>query len=291
MVASPPREETATGSRNVKPKQAQQQQAAATGVGEHKPRPQQEKGLKCPRCPSTNTKFCYYNNNSVTQPRFFCKACRRYWTVGGTQRNVPVGGGCRKNKQHNKAASSSTSSSDSKNMNMNLSQQLMMLPTATVPPPADFPNVLPTFMSTTGGVQLPTGDNLLFTPLPLPSNPAGTTPSFLDMLRAGGGGGFLDGGSNRITALPFLLPAPSFAAMLQHGHGMMKGDHQQLHQPGVDQEVKPLMTAAGGAGSSAGGGAVQEQHVVGGGDGGSAPADNNSKGGGASAGSIIDNWQ
>ncbi|CAA6658200.1 unnamed protein product [Spirodela intermedia] len=50
-----------------------------------------------PRCDSSNTKFCYYNNYSLSQPRHFCKACKRYWTRGGTLRNVPVGGGCRKN--------------------------------------------------------------------------------------------------------------------------------------------------------------------------------------------------
>ncbi|OIV90416.1 hypothetical protein TanjilG_10902 [Lupinus angustifolius] len=56
----------------------------------------------CPRCGSSNTKFCYYNNYSLTQPRYFCKGCRRYWTKGGSLRNVPVGGGCRKNRRGNK---------------------------------------------------------------------------------------------------------------------------------------------------------------------------------------------
>lgn len=56
-------------------------------------------GLKCPRCDSLNTKFCYYNNYNLSQPRYFCKSCRRYWTKGGVLRNVPVGGGCRKNKR------------------------------------------------------------------------------------------------------------------------------------------------------------------------------------------------
>ncbi|KAH7423185.1 hypothetical protein KP509_12G042700 [Ceratopteris richardii] len=55
--------------------------------------------LRCPRCDSPNTKFCYYNNYSLLQPRYFCKSCRRYWTKGGALRNVPVGGGCRKNKR------------------------------------------------------------------------------------------------------------------------------------------------------------------------------------------------
>uniref|UniRef100_A0A7N1A6D8 Dof zinc finger protein n=1 Tax=Kalanchoe fedtschenkoi TaxID=63787 RepID=A0A7N1A6D8_KALFE len=71
---------------------------------EKKPRPQPEQAPKCPRCDSGNTKFCYYNNYSLSQPRYFCKACRRYWTKGGTLRNVPVGGGCRKNKRSAKRA-------------------------------------------------------------------------------------------------------------------------------------------------------------------------------------------
>ncbi|CAA7404319.1 unnamed protein product [Spirodela intermedia] len=57
-----------------------------------------QQNLRCPRCDSTNTKFCYYNNYNLTQPRHFCKTCRRYWTKGGALRNVPIGGGCRKAK-------------------------------------------------------------------------------------------------------------------------------------------------------------------------------------------------
>ncbi|KAK7265891.1 hypothetical protein RJT34_33516 [Clitoria ternatea] len=72
--------------------------------------------LKCPRCDSLNTKFCYYNNYNLSQPRHFCKNCRRYWTKGGVLRNVPVGGGSRKSKRSNKPTkppSDSHSSSDS----------------------------------------------------------------------------------------------------------------------------------------------------------------------------------
>lgn len=58
------------------------------------------KVIPCPRCESMNTKFCYYNNYSVTQPRHFCRQCQRYWTAGGTLRNVPVGGGSRKKSRH-----------------------------------------------------------------------------------------------------------------------------------------------------------------------------------------------
>ncbi|XWS15761.1 hypothetical protein CRYUN_Cryun34aG0029800 [Craigia yunnanensis] len=71
---------------NQQPQQQQQQQ-------------QQHPPQNCPRCESLNTKFCYYNNYSLSQPRYFCKTCRRYWTQGGTLRNVPVGGGCRKGKR------------------------------------------------------------------------------------------------------------------------------------------------------------------------------------------------
>ncbi|TVU49373.1 hypothetical protein EJB05_00681, partial [Eragrostis curvula] len=47
---------------------------------------------QCPRCASRDTKFCYYNNYNTAQPRHFCRACRRYWSLGGSLRNVPVGG-------------------------------------------------------------------------------------------------------------------------------------------------------------------------------------------------------
>ncbi|CAL9177222.1 unnamed protein product [Musa hybrid cultivar] len=89
-MASLPLEGTLTGCQNLQRQQQQQ---------ERRVRPQPEQSLKCPRCESTNTKFCYYNNYSLSQPRHFCKGCRRYWTKGGSLRNVPVGGGCRKNKK------------------------------------------------------------------------------------------------------------------------------------------------------------------------------------------------
>ncbi|XP_044476521.1 LOW QUALITY PROTEIN: dof zinc finger protein DOF4.6-like [Mangifera indica] len=74
---------------------------------DRKARPQKEaQPLNCPRCNSTNTKFCYYNNYSLTQPRYFCKTCRRYWTEGGSLRNIPVGGGSRKNKRSSSSSSS-----------------------------------------------------------------------------------------------------------------------------------------------------------------------------------------
>lgn len=80
-------------------------------ITERKTRPQEQ--LNCPRCNSTNTKFCYYNNYSLTQPRYFCKTCRRYWTEGGSLRNVPVGGGSRKNKRSLSSTPPTSSSSSS----------------------------------------------------------------------------------------------------------------------------------------------------------------------------------
>ncbi|KAL8457466.1 hypothetical protein ACS0TY_035361 [Phlomoides rotata] len=66
--------------------------------GQQKTLKKPDKILPCPRCNSMDTKFCYYNNYNVNQPRHFCKSCQRYWTAGGTMRNVPVGAGRRKNK-------------------------------------------------------------------------------------------------------------------------------------------------------------------------------------------------
>ncbi|KAI5657341.1 hypothetical protein M9H77_26134 [Catharanthus roseus] len=57
-----------------------------------------DKIIACPRCKSMETKFCYFNNYNVNQPRHFCKGCQRYWTAGGALRNVPVGAGRRKSK-------------------------------------------------------------------------------------------------------------------------------------------------------------------------------------------------
>ncbi|KAJ8768421.1 hypothetical protein K2173_021574 [Erythroxylum novogranatense] len=81
-------------------------QKTPPSASERKTRPHKEQAFNCPRCNSTNTKFCYYNNYSLTQPRYFCKTCRRYWTEGGSLRNIPVGGGSRKNKRSPSSSSS-----------------------------------------------------------------------------------------------------------------------------------------------------------------------------------------
>ncbi|GJN31115.1 hypothetical protein PR202_gb19473 [Eleusine coracana subsp. coracana] len=92
-----PQKGGAGGGGTTPPPPSQQQQPP--------PPPPPDQVLRCPRCDSPNTKFCYYNNYSLSQPRHFCKTCRRYWTKGGALRNVPVGGGCRKNKRSRSTAS------------------------------------------------------------------------------------------------------------------------------------------------------------------------------------------
>ncbi|KAL8494424.1 hypothetical protein ACS0TY_025290 [Phlomoides rotata] len=58
------------GGRNVKTQQEKKVRATAAAAADMQ-------ALKCPRCDSANTKFCYYNNYSLSQPRYFCKSCRR----------------------------------------------------------------------------------------------------------------------------------------------------------------------------------------------------------------------
>lgn len=157
---------------------------------EKKPRPQPEQALRCPRCDSTNTKFCYYNNYSLSQPRYFCKGCRRYWTKGGSLRNVPVGGGCRKNKRSSPSASNSSSTS-SKKPALQDPQDIhnprsLLLPSMPLPPltydPSDLTLAFSSFHSH--------DPFLLGNPNPNPNGPA-----FLDILRGAdhsqnhGGGG------------------------------------------------------------------------------------------------------
>ncbi|CAL4989171.1 unnamed protein product [Urochloa decumbens] len=75
--------ETTASQKNPSPASGAAEPAGA-GVAT---RPQKEEAaaaLSCPRCKSTNTKFCHYNNYTLVQPRYFCKTCRRYWTEGGS---------------------------------------------------------------------------------------------------------------------------------------------------------------------------------------------------------------
>ncbi|XP_012844892.1 PREDICTED: cyclic dof factor 2-like [Erythranthe guttata] len=83
---------------DVKEKHQTEQDQSETENSDEKALKKPDKILPCPRCNSVETKFCYFNNYNVNQPRHFCKNCQRYWTAGGTMRNIPVGAGRRMNK-------------------------------------------------------------------------------------------------------------------------------------------------------------------------------------------------
>ncbi|OAY68786.1 Dof zinc finger protein PBF [Ananas comosus] len=178
----------------------QQQQQQQQQLQDKKPRPHQDQALRCPRCDSTNTKFCYYNNYSLSQPRFFCKGCRRYWTQGGSLRNVPVGGGCRKSKKKlssssssslspcsssSTSPSSSSSSLPSKNTTTNLSITPLLSNLIHAPFSYDPSDLTLAFA---GSDQHGNGHSLLLGAGPSPSPnpcPGGPTSGFFDILRGG----------------------------------------------------------------------------------------------------------
>ncbi|KAL6875667.1 hypothetical protein ACP4OV_013180 [Aristida adscensionis] len=184
-------------------------QAGGGGGPERRlPRPAQDQALPCPRCASTNTKFCYYNNYSTAQPRFFCRACRRYWTLGGSLRNVPVGGGCRKNNKRCSGAAAAVAPSCA--MEAAMAPPPSMLPSDAM----DFSHVFPAFADASYLAPPPS--------LRGAAAPAGvadvtlTPPSFLEILRAGffgtgatGGNQNGDGGGGMVAPPP---PPP-----FQHG--------------------------------------------------------------------------
>ncbi|XP_057453054.1 dof zinc finger protein DOF4.6-like isoform X2 [Lotus japonicus] len=159
---------------------------------ERRARPQKDQALNCPRCNSTNTKFCYYNNYSLSQPRYFCKTCRRYWTEGGSLRNVPVGGGSRKNKRSTPSSASTPASSStplsstinkaplnfpqsaSQNPKIHQGQDLNL---AYPPPPEDY-NTISKFM------EVPYNNNENNQHIQN-TTPSSTTPSHLELLKTG----------------------------------------------------------------------------------------------------------
>ncbi|KAL1818440.1 hypothetical protein ACET3Z_013309 [Daucus carota] len=66
--------------------------------------------LKCPRCDSEDTKFCYFNNNKSSQPRYRCKKCNRFWTQGGKLRDIPSSAAKRRVKRSQDSFTSTISS-------------------------------------------------------------------------------------------------------------------------------------------------------------------------------------
>ncbi|KAJ4807583.1 hypothetical protein LUZ62_020149 [Rhynchospora pubera] len=173
--------------------QQNQQQQQPHNEQPKKPRPHPDQAIKCPRCDSTNTKFCYYNNYSLSQPRYFCKGCRRYWTQGGSLRNVPVGGGCRKNKRA--SPSPRNSSPTPKKIQENPQSIASTNPSSNPNPNPLFSPLLPPGpVSQPSGLAYDPSDlSLAFAcnlakPSVLPAlNEGYTNPSgFLDILRSGG---------------------------------------------------------------------------------------------------------
>ncbi|KAL1332399.1 hypothetical protein HN51_061212 [Arachis hypogaea] len=97
------------------------------------PPPAEQEHLLCPPCDSTNTKFCNYNNYKFSQPRHFCKSCRRYWTHGGTLRDIPVGGGSRKNAKCSRIVPSASTATTSSSVGAAVTSVSSVTPLTMVP--------------------------------------------------------------------------------------------------------------------------------------------------------------
>ncbi|KAK2992767.1 hypothetical protein RJ640_023280 [Escallonia rubra] len=212
------------------------------GLVEKKPiRPQKPQALNCPRCNSSHTKFCYYNNYSLSQPRYFCKTCRRYWTEGGSLRNVPVGGGSRKNKR---------STSSSKNL----------APQVQNPKIHDGQDLNLAYPPTTGNYKNSVSDQFVHeTYHPNTS----TTTSAMEFLKNGiASGGFLSSSymsmmpvsdSNALYSSPGLnfhdfKPNPNFSSQLgfeSDGYGNHLQGVQETHSARLFfpfEDLKPVST-------------------------------------------------
>ncbi|GAB2269291.1 hypothetical protein Dimus_004216 [Dionaea muscipula] len=138
----------------------QQQMQDLAAFAQLKPQFPEQEQLKCPRCESTNTKFCYYNNYNLSQPRHYCKSCRRYWTKGGALRNIPIGGGTRKN--------TTKRSSISKRQNQtttNSSPPAATIPSTKNPSPKPKPDSAPG-SSLTGADDDQQGENRMVMDMP-----------------------------------------------------------------------------------------------------------------------------
>ncbi|CAL4982077.1 unnamed protein product [Urochloa decumbens] len=124
IMAAAGESETTASQKNPSPAPAAAEPAGA-GVAT---RPQEEEeaaaaaALSCPRCKSTNTKFCHYNNYTLVQPRYFCKTCRRYWTEGGSLGPRRPHGRRRGSRKDKRSSSASTSAAVSGAIPVDLNQ-------------------------------------------------------------------------------------------------------------------------------------------------------------------------
>ncbi|GAB4833770.1 hypothetical protein Ancab_032020 [Ancistrocladus abbreviatus] len=166
-----------------------------------------------PRCDSANTKFCYFNNYSLSQPRHFCKTCRRYWTRGGALRNVPVGGGCRRNKRSKGSSSKSPatssdrsatpSSSAASTSSMNSASVADMLGLTTQVPPLRLMPPLSSLTDYGGAGEI----GLSYTGITPPvSDISFQLGSSFTLGGGGGSGGIMGGTSSFLSAPPLHFP-------------------------------------------------------------------------------------
>ncbi|XP_028790813.1 dof zinc finger protein DOF2.5-like [Neltuma alba] len=198
---------------------------------ERKARPQKDQALNCPRCNSTNTKFCYYNNYSLSQPRYFCKTCRRYWTEGGSLRNVPVGGGSRKNKRPSTSSSSSSKKLPDLNPKIQQGQDLNL----ACPPPApeDYNNSISKFIEVPFNTEDKSiashHDQLSSMELLRTGIPSSRTLCSLMPMSASDSSGSAMYNSSGFPSLQDLKPPPGLSFSLEgfaNGYGGISGMHE-----------------------------------------------------------------
>nr|GMC80621.1 dof zinc finger protein DOF2.4-like [Ipomoea batatas] len=165
--------------------------------------PTPEVALRCPRCESTNTKFCYFNNYSLSQPRHFCKTCRRYWTRGGALRSVPVGGGCRRNnKRSGKSGGASSSSSKSTSSTTTASNDRQQSNNSGTVSAVSGPTTAHNLLGLSPLIpQLPFMSSSHIPQLSDHHYAAGISPAADNLLGGGGGGDNLLGGGGGVASL------------------------------------------------------------------------------------------
>ncbi|XLR04049.1 hypothetical protein S83_070247, partial [Arachis hypogaea] len=66
-------------------------------------------------------------------PRHFCKSCRRYWTDGGTLRDIPVGGESRKNAKRSRTVPSASTATTSSSAGAAVTSVSSVTPLTMVP--------------------------------------------------------------------------------------------------------------------------------------------------------------
>jgi Dof domain, zinc finger len=194
--------------------------------------------------------------------RYFCKGCRRYWTQGGSLRNVPVGGGCRKNKR------ASPSPRNSSPTPKKIQENPQGIASNTNPNSNPNPNpllspLLPGPVSQHSGIAFDPSDlSLAFAcnltkPSIFPALPDGyaNATGFLDILR---GGGFVENNGNATNS----GAANSIGGVFQgfyYGYGASGGNANGMGPVGSGTGQEMVLPAFDGTASAsgAGGGTVE----------------------------------